>query len=157
MKVPKHLGIIPDGNRRFAKRLMLEPWKGHEYGYKKFRSICEWCEEYGINKITFWAFSLQNMNRPKTEFDYVMKLFEREARKLVDDKYINEKKVKVNFIGNLHLLPEGVQSAFKEAMEATKDHDRFELNIAIAYGGREDLVDAVKSISEKIIYLQRFY
>jgi len=63
--IPKHVGIIVDGNRRFAKRLMKEPWKGHEYGAKKVEAILEWCREIGIKELTLFAFSIENFNRPK--------------------------------------------------------------------------------------------
>src|SRR3989344_241599 len=74
-KVPKHIGIILDGNRRFARKLMLKPWKGHEWGAKKVEKLVTWCEELGIKELTLYAFSLENFNRPKEEFNYLMNLF----------------------------------------------------------------------------------
>ena len=65
--VPRHLGIIMDGNRRFAKRLMVKPWKGHEWGAKKLANVLEWCEEFDIKEITLYTFSVQNFNRPEKE------------------------------------------------------------------------------------------
>ena len=73
--VPRHVGIILDGNRRFSKKLMLKPWKGHEYGAKKIESLLEWCKELNIKEITLYCFSIENFNRPKKEFNYLMNLF----------------------------------------------------------------------------------
>jgi len=75
VNVPKHVAIVLDGNRRFAKKLMLKPWKGHEWGSKKIEKLFEWAKELGVNELTLYAFSIQNLNRPKEEFDYLMKLF----------------------------------------------------------------------------------
>ena len=71
-KVPKHVGIILDGNRRFAKRLMIKPWMGHEWGIEKVEKLFEWCKELDVKELTLYAFSIQNFNRPKNEFDYLI-------------------------------------------------------------------------------------
>ena len=76
--VPKHIGIILDGNRRFSKRLMMKPWKGHEWGAKKVEKLFDWCRELDIKEITLYAFSWENFNRPKEEYDYLMKVFNSE-------------------------------------------------------------------------------
>jgi len=76
-KNPEHIGIILDGNRRFAKRLMLEPWRGHELGFEKLKKLFKWCKELEIKEITLYCFSIQNFNRPKEEFNYLMNLFEK--------------------------------------------------------------------------------
>ena len=70
---PKSVGIILDGNRRFAKRLMLKPWQGHELGLKKIKKVIEWCKEFNVKELTFFAFSLDNFDRPKDEFNFLMK------------------------------------------------------------------------------------
>ena len=94
----KHLGIVLDGNRRFAKRLMLEPWKGHELGFKKLEKLLEWCKELGIRELTLYCFSLENFNRPKPEFDFLMKIFKKEFTKLKTDKRLHEDKIKIRFV-----------------------------------------------------------
>lgn len=146
-KAPRHIGIIPDGNRRFAKRLMLESWKGHEEGAKKFKEILEWCKEIGVEMVTIYCFSLENFSRPKKEFDFLMNLFEREFRKMAKDPDIHKSRVKVNFIGRIHMLPEKVQQSMKELGESTKDYGDFTLNLALAYGGRAEIVDATRKIA----------
>ena len=148
--VPKHIGIILDGNRRFAKRLMLKPWKGHEFGAKKVEKLFDWCKELGLKELTLYSFSLENFNRPKKEFDYLMNLFRQEFRKLLDDKRIDKDKIKIRFIGRLNLLPSDLQKLMKEIMEKTKKYNNYAINFALAYSGRAEIIDAVKRIVEKI-------
>jgi tritrans,polycis-undecaprenyl-diphosphate synthase [geranylgeranyl-diphosphate specific] len=145
-----HVGIILDGNRRFAKRLMLQPWKGHEWGAGKVEKLFDWCRELGISELTLYTFSMQNFNRPKEEFDYLMKLFLDFFR---DDKIlrkIHDNRVHVNFIGRINLFPKEINSAMCDLMEATKDYSGHFVNFAMAYGGREEIVDAIKKIGKKI-------
>ena len=141
---PKHIGIILDGNRRFAKKLMLEPWKGHELGYEKVEKLFEWCKELGIKELTLYAFSVKNFNRPKKEFDYLMNLFQKAFEKAKNDERL--KKIKVNFLGRIHMFPKRVQKAMNELMENTKDNKEHIINFAMAYGGRQEIVDAVKKL-----------
>jgi len=148
--VPKHLGIIMDGNRRFAKRLMVKPWKGHEWGAKKLANVLEWCEEFDIKEITLYTFSVQNFNRPKDEFNYLMTIFAENFDKIKTDKRIFENKIRINVIGRLWLFPERIQKKMKEIMELTKDHDKYIINFAMAYGGREEVIDATIKIAEKV-------
>ncbi len=148
--VPQHIGIIMDGNRRFSRRLMMKPWKGHEWGSKKVEDVLEWCKEYRIHELTLYTFSIQNFGRPKQEFDYLMNLFSENFRKLLKDRRLFDERIRINFIGRLHMLPENVQRYMKEIMELTKEHDRYIINFAIAYGGREEVLDAVKKIAEQV-------
>jgi len=150
-KVPKHIGIIIDGNRRFAKRLMMKPWKGHEWGAKKFEQLLEWSNEYGIKELTLYTFSIENFNRPKDEFDFLMELFLKETEKLKQDgSKIHENKIKINFIGRIHMFPETVQKAMHELMKKTKDYSNFIVNFAMAYGGRAEIIDATKKIAQQV-------
>ncbi len=162
-----HIGIILDGNRRFAKKLLKEPWKGHEYGAQKVEQLFDWCKELGLKEATLYIFSMQNFNRSKTEVEYLMNLFcdfldgERIRGK------IRENKIKINFIGRTHLLPPKVQEQIQRLVKETQNHADFKVNFAIAYGGREEIVDGinkilrdgkVKEVDEKIfsrhLYLQ---
>jgi len=148
--VPKHLGIILDGNRRFSKRLMMKPWKGHEWGAKKVEAVLDWCKEYGIKETTFYAFSIENFDRPKKEFDFLMKLFEKEFRRMLSDERLEKDKIKVNFIGRISMFPKNPHEVMEELMEKTKDNDQLIVNFAMAYGGRAEIIDATKKISQKI-------
>ncbi|MBR9691517.1 di-trans,poly-cis-decaprenylcistransferase [Candidatus Woesearchaeota archaeon] len=147
---PRHIGIILDGNRRFAKRLMKEPWKGHEYGAKKIGKLLDWCQEVGIKEMTLYAFSMQNFNRPKIEFNYLMKIF----KEFFDNEEYNNKihsnKIKIKFIGRIHLFPKDVYEKMKELEEATKDYDDYTINFAMAYGGREEIIDGIKKLGRNI-------
>lgn len=146
----KHVGVVLDGNRRFAKRLMLEPWKGHEFGAEKVKKLIAWCIELGIKELTLYAFSMQNFNRPKQEFDYLMKLFEKTFKDTVADPDVKKKKIRFRFIGRTSLFPQSVQKQIQLLEKATEKNNKFMVNIALAYGGREEIVDTVKKIGRLI-------
>lgn len=150
INTPKHIGIILDGNRRFARRLMIKPWKGHEWGAEKIEKFLEWCKELKVKEVTIYAFSIENFNRPKKEFDYLMNLFKKECHRLLNDKRVEEDKVKINFIGHIHLFPKDLRQLMKKVMEKTKRCSRYKVNFAMAYGGRAELIDAFKKIAEKV-------
>jgi len=151
MKVPKHIAIILDGNRRFAKQLMLKPWKGHEYGAKKVEKLFDWCKEFNIKELTVYCLSLENFNRPKEEFNYLMNLFRNEYNNLLkEESKIHQNKIKINFIGRINLLPKDIQETIKELTEKTKDYDNYTINFAMAYGGKQEVIDATIKIAEAI-------
>ncbi|MBW2971755.1 di-trans,poly-cis-decaprenylcistransferase [Candidatus Woesearchaeota archaeon] len=147
---PKHVGIILDGNRRFAKRLMAKPWMGHKWGAEKVSKLFEWCKDLDVKELTLYAFSMQNFNRPKEEFDYLMKIFVEFFEEAKNNKAIHDNKIRIKFIGRIHLFPKEVHEKMLELMEATKDHSDYQVNFAMAYGGREELVDAVKKIGRQL-------
>jgi len=150
-KIPKHIGIIIDGNRRFAKRLMMKPWKGHEWGAKKFEQLLEWSKEYGIKELTLYTFSIENFDRPKEEFNFLMNLFLKETQKIKqDESKIHKNKIRINFIGRIYMFPEAVQKAMHELMDSTKAYTNFIVNFAMAYGGRAEIIDATKKIAEQV-------
>lgn len=149
-RVPSHVGIILDGNRRFAKRLMLKPFKGHEWGYKKIKELFKWCKEYDIKETTLYTFSIENFDRPKQEFDYLMNLFTKAFKETKEDKDIHDNKIKINFIGRISMFPQEVQESMKELSEATKKYTDYIVNFAMAYGGRAEIIDATKKISEQV-------
>lgn len=152
MVVPKHIAIILDGNRRFAKRLMMKPWMGHEWGEQKVEKLLEWCQELGVKELTLYAFSMQNFNRPKNEFEYLMSVFKKAFERLINEK--NEQVMNAGmrfvFIGRIYLFPKDVQETMQQLMELTKDNNKCRINLAMAYGGREEVIDAVKIIAEQI-------
>tara|TARA_Y100000294_G_scaffold176847_1_gene200460 strand:- start:284 stop:994 length:711 start_codon:yes stop_codon:yes gene_type:complete len=148
--MPKHVGIILDGNRRFAKRLMMKPWKGHEWGYEKVKKVFDWIKELDIRKLTLYVVSVENFNRPKEEFDYLMKLFIKAYNEILKDKRLYDNKIRINFIGRLHLFPKEVQESMTKLQEATKNNDKYLVNIAMGYGGRQEVIDATKKLFEQI-------
>ncbi len=149
--MPQHVAIILDGNRRFAKRLMKKPWEGHNWGAKKVRELMKWCSEKKLHYITLYSFSIQNMERPKKEFEFLMKLFEREFKEIAKpDHEVHEYGIKVNVIGRINLLPKNVRDAIKSAENATKNYNNYFLNLALAYGGQEEITDAVRKIAKDV-------
>ena len=145
--IPHHIGIIMDGNRRFAKKLMKEPWKGHEWGAKKVRSLLEWCKDAGIKEITLYTLSLDNFNRPKKEFNMLIKLFEKELNDPEFHKDIHDNRIKINFIGHTERLPKNIQESITKIMKATKGYKDYKINFAIAYSGRKEIIDAIQEIA----------
>ncbi len=147
---PGHIAIILDGNRRFAKKLALDPKKGHEYGYEKIKELLDWCKDLDIKELTFYAFSMQNFNRPKDEFDYLMDLVRRAFNTFGNDPRVKEYGIKVNVIGRYHLFPKDVVDAVDKVVNDTKHNHKFKLNFAVAYGGKEELTDTMKKIAVKV-------
>ena len=149
-KLPRHIAIIMDGNRRYALKEGYPPYKGHEVGKDKLEEVMEWCREIGIKVLTVFAFSTDNFKRPREEVEHLMNMFSNDLKKLANDKRIHENKVRVKVIGKMNLLPENVKKAAEEVMEKTKNYDRYYFNIAIGYGGREEITEAVKKIAKDV-------
>jgi tritrans,polycis-undecaprenyl-diphosphate synthase [geranylgeranyl-diphosphate specific] len=139
-----------DGNRRFAQARGINTVEGHRIGGKKLKEVLEWCHEVDIKILTVYAFSTENFNRSKEETDPLMSLFEDNFLKLINEKRIHKNKIRVRVIGQLTLLPEKVQNAAHEAMEATKEYENYSFNLAIGYGGREEIVQAIKQIAKDV-------
>lgn len=147
---PRHIGIVMDGNRRFAKMLGSDVGYGHKVGADKLREMLNWCFECDVPVITVWGFSIDNFNRNESEVTGLLKLFEIKTREMVDSADLHGNQVRVRFIGKLDLLPASLQEAIADVEGATRHYERFVLNIAIAYGGREEISDAfVEYLSQK--------
>ncbi|UCD46180.1 MAG: di-trans,poly-cis-decaprenylcistransferase [Candidatus Bathyarchaeota archaeon] len=149
-RLPEHIGIILDGNRRWASARDMIPWQGHREGAAKVREFLEWCLNLGIKTVTLYAFSTENFSRSETEVEELMKIYEENLKELLDSEVIHEHQVRVSVIGRTSLLPVKIQGLIDEMEELTKDYDRFYLNIALAYGGRAEIVDALKQITDKV-------
>jgi tritrans,polycis-undecaprenyl-diphosphate synthase [geranylgeranyl-diphosphate specific] len=147
---PKHVGVILDGNRRFAKSKGLMPWIGHQYGADKVREFLHWCYEAGIQGVTLYAFSTENFSRSKREVDEIFSIVKERYREIIEDPLIHKYKVRVKAIGRLSLLPSRVRDSIKKVEKTTEKYDQHFLNIAISYGGRMELVDAFKEIATEI-------
>lgn len=142
----EHVAIILDGNRRFAKKLMLQPWKGHEFGAKKVEQLLDWAEELGIKQFTLYCLSVDNINnRPRNELEYLFKVFRNEFRNLEKEK-IEKHKIKIRFIGNLEMLPQDLGEQCRQLEKDTEKNNGFIVNFAIAYGGRQEIIEAVRKI-----------
>ena len=150
--LPTHIGIILDGNRRFARELMKRPWEGHSLGLKKSREVLTWTCKRGIKYMTAYALSLENMKtRPKRELAFVLKLLGEEADTIMGNAghAVHKFRVRVRFIGRVHMLPAWLKKKLSAVEERTKDYKNHCLNIAVAYGGQQEIVDAAREISRK--------
>ncbi|MGQ9624235.1 MAG: polyprenyl diphosphate synthase [Candidatus Bathycorpusculaceae bacterium] len=146
----EHIAIILDGNRRWASEKELDPWLGHEAGAKKVEQLLDWCHKLGVKSITLYAFSTENFRRTKNEVEEIMRIAEEEFRKILVDERIHKNKVRVKVIGRVNLLPESLQKLITDVEKATQDYDEHYLNIAFAYGGRAEIVDAARKIAKKV-------
>ncbi len=142
---PRHLGVIMDGNRRFAQESGLgNALLGHHRGAEKLYEVLQWCGDLGVPVVTAWCFSLDNFQRSAEEVEGLLRLFEEKAREMADGSQIHERQLRVRFIGRTELLPEGLQQEIRRVEEMTSGYDRLQLNVAMAYGGREEITDAFK-------------
>lgn len=142
----RHIAIILDGNRRYAKKLLKEPWKGHNFGAEKVERLLDWCRELKVAELTLYIFSMQNFNRDKKEIDYLMGLFCRFFQKKEIKDTIHQNEMKITFIGRTYLLPHKVQEIISKVQEETKSYTGSKVNFAMAYGGREEIVDGINRI-----------
>lgn len=144
--MPAHIGLILDGNRRYARGIGLDVRRGHQFGVRKLKTFLEWCLEYGVRHVTLFVFSTENFSRDPEEVQYLLDLFVRESATFLDDLRLDTEQVRIKIIGQRHRLPLKVIEA-SEALElSTAEHEGMLLNIALAYGGREEITDAVKGV-----------
>lgn len=148
--IPNHVALILDGNRRWAKRHLTLPKAGHWKGADAVENLLDWCEEFNIKIVTLYALSAENLDRNDKELDHLYELIRMRLEKLYNDPRIHRSKMRVKGIGRIELLPDSIKEILQKLDDATKDYDNHFLNIALAYGGQYELVDAVKKIGEKI-------
>jgi len=148
--MPQHVAVILDGNRRWANERSLPYLNGHLYGAKIAEEFLKWCLDLGIRTITVYVFSTENFQRPEEEVERILGLMEEEARRLRDDERLHENKVRVKTIGRIDLLPESLQQMLRDVERETENYNEHYLNIAIAYGGRAEIVDAARKIVEDV-------
>ena len=149
-EIPEHIGIIMDGNRRFAQEMNMNPLEGHRLGKNKLEEVLEWCRELGIKIVTVYAFSTENFRRSQEEVNTLMNMFVESLKNAANDERTHKYKMRIRVIGQTNLLPEKVREAIRYAEEKTKKYDKFLLNVAIAYGGREEIVNAIRKIATEV-------
>lgn len=147
--MPEHIGLILDGNRRFARGIGLDARRGHQFGVRKLKTFLEWCLEYGVRHVTLFVFSTENFSRAPEEVRYLLDLFVHESATLLNDLRLDAEQVRVKIIGQRHRLPPHVLEATEALELSTADNKGMLLNIALAYGGREEITDAVRSMLEE--------
>lgn len=149
-KTPYHLGIILDGNRRWAEKRGLPPFEGHRKGLETAKKSVKWCRERGIKVLTLFVFSTENWKRTKKEVGFLMNL----AKEAISGdflKKVQEEGVRLQAIGQIKKLSKPLQAAIKKAENETRDNKAMTLNIAISYGGRAEIIEAIKNIIKKRI------
>jgi len=147
LKIPQHLGFIMDGNRRWAQERNLPTLEGHRKGYDTFKKVSDWCLDKGVKVMTFWAFSTENWSRPKREVHYLLKLLKLALRREVETLY--RKNIRLGVLGQIEKFPQELQKEIRVAVEKTKKNTAGILNLALSYGGRAEIIDAVKKIISK--------
>jgi tritrans,polycis-undecaprenyl-diphosphate synthase [geranylgeranyl-diphosphate specific] len=149
--IPEHVAIIMDGNRRYAREVMgEEASQGHVKGKDKFEEVTRWCLDLGVKYLTVYAFSVENFSRSQEEVDMLMDLISSALIELADSEEVQRYRPRIRVIGDRSIIPENLYKAVEYAENKTKDYDGCCLSIAIAYGGRQEIVGAVREISRKV-------
>ncbi len=150
-KIPNHIVLFPDGNRRWAKQKRLPSLKGHLKGHEKFKDFLRWCQEKGVKIVTVFGFSTENWKRSKKEVDYLMNLFKKGLSQKKEIEKFQKAGIRVKIIGQRKKLSKSLQEVISNIEELTKNNKKFYLNLAVSYGGRWDIVQAIKRIiKEKV-------
>lgn len=148
-RIPQHIVLFPDGNRRWAEKRGLSSIRGHLKGCQNLRRFCQWCKNRGVVILTAFGFSTENWKRSEKEIDYLMKLLEKYLSQNIKNFQKNEIKVKI--IGQKEKLPESLQKVISDTENSTRNNKKFFLNLAVSYGGRWDILQAVQKIIKEEI------
>lgn len=148
-RLPRHIAIIMDGNGRWAKQQNKPRVFGHKNGVKSVRDVIEGCAEIGVEYLTLYAFSTENWNRPKLEVRTLMSLLVSSLKKEL--KTLQDNNIKLSMIGDLSTMPSNAQKELEDVIEKTKNNTRMTLTLALSYGSRDEIVNVIKRISEKVV------
>ncbi len=150
--IPHHLGVIIDGNRRWARKRGLPTLQGHKKGLERLKSLVRWAKERGVKILTVYIFSTENWDRSEKEVNYLMNLF----RKVFEDssQLAEDESVRVKIVGEEEMAPKDIRKKIKKIKKETKDNKEMTVNLAFSYGGRKEIVHAVKKIVKKGIKLE---
>jgi tritrans,polycis-undecaprenyl-diphosphate synthase [geranylgeranyl-diphosphate specific] len=148
--VVEHVAIIQDGNRRFAKKVGISRLMGHTEGAKTTDLVADWCIEIGIKHLTLYAFSIENFSRSVEEKSHLFDLMRRKLLEMAVSERVHKNRVRVRAIGRTDMLPASLQEAIHKAEEATRGYSNLYFNVAMAYGGQCELVDAAKAIALEV-------
>jgi tritrans,polycis-undecaprenyl-diphosphate synthase [geranylgeranyl-diphosphate specific] len=150
-EIPQHIAIIMDGNRRYAEEILGEPTiKGHTMGREKLKEVLEWCFELGVKHLTLFAFSTENFKRDPEEVGYIMELMEKSFYEYADSEEVHKRRAGIRVIGDRSLFSPELLKAVEYAEDKTKDYDDMTVYMAVGYGGRQDIVNAVRCIVKKV-------
>lgn len=147
--IPKHVAVIPDGNRRWARKKGLKPWIGHQEGVNYFEKVLEKALELKIPYLTFWGGSFDNLTkRAKIEINFLFKVYTEQFKRIINDKRIHQNKVKVNVLGRWQeILPKETKLAIENAIKITKDYNQHFLTFLLAYNGTDEMMDCINKIT----------
>lgn len=152
MQIPQHLGVIIDGNRRWAREKGLPDFMGHKEGLKKVQELIQWCRDREVKILTLFVFSTENWNRSKTEVNYLMKLFQQSFSKKNIQKF-NKEGIRIQVIGQRERLSEVLKKSISDTETLTANNNKIIVNFALSYGGRMEITEAVKNIFRQNIPL----
>ncbi|MEF8828734.1 MAG: polyprenyl diphosphate synthase [Haloarcula sp.] len=147
---PDHVAVIQDGNRRYAEKQGAETQEGHTEGAETTEALLNWCDELDIREVTLYAFSTENFDRDPEEREHIFDLVEQKLRTFADADRVHEAGVCIRAIGETEMLPERVQDAIDYAEGRTAQYDRLNLNVALAYGGRAELLGAARDVATAV-------
>jgi len=148
--VPRHLAIIMDGNRRFARAAGIGIRDGHAKGRDTLEELLNWCLELKIRILTVYALSTENLQRSPDELEGLMELFDGALRDIAKDERVHRHRIRVRVIGNRALLPPKLREAVTIAEEATKEYEEYRYNVALGYGGRDEIVQAIRELAREV-------
>ena len=151
MNIPHHIAIIPDGNRRWARKKRIKPWIGHKYGAEVFKKILRAAFDLKISYLSFWGSSLDNLRkRSSLEIKFLLNLFKEKFAELLHNEDIHKHKVKINILGHWKKqFPKEVSAVMEEVIKATQNYNKFFLNFFIAYSGKAEMLRAIEEIIKK--------
>jgi len=148
--VPQHIAVIQDGNRRWARRQGEPASTGHRRGAETTEKLLDWCMDVGIRQLTIYTFSTENFSRSETEQDIIFELIARKFREVRESPRTHANRMRIRAIGDVHLLPPEVAAEIRAAERETSDYDDLFLNVAVAYGGRQELVEVARRIARDV-------
>src|SRR5919198_4248665 len=146
--LPNHLAIVLDGNRRWARFHLLDPAIGHNHGADKAEELLNWIHDIGVKITTLYILSTENLERKDEELENIYKLLEIKLEKLYNDERVHRRRMKIKAIGDTKMLPRRLQEILNRLEESTAEYDSMFLNIAIAYGGQKELIEAIRKIAQ---------
>lgn len=152
MEIPKHIAIVPDGNRRWSQKNGISQDEGYDRGIRKIKEVLEWCRDCDVKTLSMWGFSTDNARRNPDEISKLFVLFKKYLAQIMEEnnkRGEEEKKkydVQVRFLGRRNIFPKEIQDAMNRIENLTKDKKHYRLNLLLGYGGREEIIDAVNLI-----------
>lgn len=149
--IPRHIGVILDGNRRWAEKLGMAPWLGHKMGASQVEELIRWCKELGVEVLTLYVFSLDNFKRSRDEIEEISNLLRTEVRKAMEDEDVMKQKIRFKMIGNKEVVSPSLLKEIEELEKKTEKNDSMTVNIAFAYGGKREIVDAARKVAEEAL------